>query len=302
MARALADYSELPLPKTYMSLAYPFQKFQDWCTQQWSILWGRSFDPAKEEWLMGPFGQVGSTGDDFVYQLAEKEGLTVSRKVSDRGLIPRVQDLNLPEEEYARLSDAVIDFYQQTGRYSLQFAVEWNPFFKFFGQGVRVLFSERINQLNVPIKNLREGEEVNSEIITLSDPKSGQVRYTIWYRSFKDTGEVLYSGVYGLCTPPSGKVHVKAVFPLPKGNATVILEPAVGQNGELSLQSSGKCFGDAGFYFLLKDAKGKYWANYVKSFRDVLVVRSTDKGLLAEQTLTLWGMRVLEFRYRMERV
>ena len=196
-----------------MSLAYPFQKFQDWCTQQWSILWGRSFDPAKEEWLMGPFGQVGSTGDDFVYQLAEKEGLTVSRKVSDRGLIPRVQDLNLPEEEYARLSEAVIDFYQQTGQYSLQFAVEWNPLFKFLGKGVRVLFSERINQLNVPIKNLREGEEVNSEIITLSDPKSGQVRYTIWYRSFKGSGEVLYSGAYGLCTPPSGKVHVKAVFP-----------------------------------------------------------------------------------------
>ena len=166
---------------------------------------------------------------------------------------------------------------------------------------MRVLFSERINQLNVPIKNLREGEEVNSEIITLSDPKTGQVQYTIWFRSFKDSGEVLYSGVYSICKPPSGKVHVKAVFPLPKGNATVILEPTVGPNGELSLHSAGKRFGDAGFYFLLNDAKENYWANYVKSFRDVLVVRSTEEGVLAEQTLTLWGMRVLRFSYRMGR-
>jgi hypothetical protein len=66
-------------------------------------------------------------------------------------------------------------------------------------------------------------------------------------------GKVIFLGIYSLCTLPSGKPCVKAVFPLPKGNATVIMSPTVGQNGELILDSTGKKFADPGFYFLLSN-------------------------------------------------
>ncbi len=40
----------------------------------------------------------------------------------------------------------------------------------------------------------------------------------------------------------------------------------------LSLNSSGKKFEDAGFYFLLNDIDGNYWTQYKKSFCDKLTI------------------------------
>lgn len=281
-----------------MSLAHPRQKFQDWFTQQWAILWGIQINPAKVPWLMGPFGSIGSISDDFVEQLAKDEGLVITRNTTSQGLIPSIGKLNLSEEEMARLSEKVVAFYKHTASYDLNFSVKWNPFFKFFGVLVKALFSTRIKQLNIPTSNSDSSKAINSEIITLSDPNSGEVIYTVWYRTFKETGQVIYSGVYSTCTLPSGQACVKAVFPLPKGNATVIMSPSVGPKGDLKLDASGKKFGDPGFYFLLNDAKGNYWSQYIATFRDTLVVGYENENILAEQTLTLWGMRVLRFNYR----
>src|SRR5690606_31102553 len=123
----------------------------------------------------------------------------------------------------------------------------------------------------------------------------------IWFRTIQATGQVIYSGVYGTCQLPSGTSCVKAVFPLPKGNATVIMSPSIGKSGELVLDSSGNNFGDAGFYFLLNDSKGNYWSKYVRSFRDKLTVGIENDQIVAEQTLTLWHKRVLQLHYKIKR-
>jgi len=284
-----------------MRYAYPDQKFQDWFTQQWVILWGRRIEPESLPWLMGPFGNVGSISDNFIKRLAEDEDLVIERNVKSQGLIPSIKKLNLSDEELARLSEKVIDFYEQTSSYDLNFSVKWNPFFKLFGRLLAVLFSNRIMQLGIPTKNADSAKNINSEIITLTDPKSGAIKYTVWYRSFKSTGQVIYSGIYTTCILPSGESCIKAIFPLPRGSATVIMSPSVGPDGELRLDSSGKRFGDAGFYFLLNDSKGGYWSQYVKSFRDLLVVNSNDENISAVQVLTLWRMRVLRFNYKIDR-
>lgn len=284
-----------------MRLAYPLQRFQDWFTQQWVILWGRQIEPETTSWLMGPFGKLGSKGDDFVAQLAEEEGLIIERNISSGGLISSIKELNLPELEFARLSHQVIDFYENTALYNLKFSVDWNPVFKVLGGLVKILFSNRINQLNIPTNNVESSSDINSEIITLTDPISGVVKYTIWYRTFVETGQVIYSGVYTTCVLPSGKVCLKAIFPLPKGNATIIMTPSVGAKGELSLDSSGKKFGDSGFYFLLNDSKGDFWAQYIGSFRDQLNVYYREENVFAEQSLTLWHKRILQFHYKMTR-
>jgi hypothetical protein len=127
------------------------------------------------------------------------------------------------------------------------------------------------------------------------------VKYTVWFRTFKATKQVLYSGVYTTCTLPSGKACIKAVFPLPNGNATVLMSPSVGPNGELCLNSSGKKFGDPGFYFSLKDSKGNVWSQYISSFRDQLNVYCIDGNITAEQTLTLWHKRVLRMNYEIRK-
>tara|TARA_R110002074_G_scaffold59183_2_gene144273 strand:- start:66025 stop:66888 length:864 start_codon:yes stop_codon:yes gene_type:complete len=281
-----------------MSLAYPIQKFQDWFTQQWVIFLGRRIEPRNVPWLMGPFGNLNGIGDDFIYQLAERENLIIERNTNSHGLIASIELLNLSDYELSNLSKSVIDFYENTAKYNLEFAVKWNPFFKVFGILVNKLFSNRINQLNIPTNNVMDSESIASEIITLSDSKSKEVVYTIWFRSFKSSGQVIYSGVYGTCKLPSGEMCIKAVFPLPKGNATVIMSPSVGDDGELILDSSGKKFGDAGFYFTLIDSKGKYWSQFISSFRDQLTVSSKNNEITAEQVLLLWHLKVLRFSYK----
>ena len=280
-----------------MNIAYPFQKFQDWFTQQWVIWRGRKLDKSKDEWLLGPFGNVNGVGKIFINQLAEKENLVIDKQQSN-GLIPEVKKLIEDDGDFERLSNQVVDFYQQTSTYSLGLKVHWNPFFKIFGWLVNRMFSNRINQLNIPLKNNTGNEIIESEIINLLDSLSGEIKYTFWLRSFRNSNTVIYTGIYGLCELPNGDKCVKAIFPLPNGSATVILKPAVTDTGGLILDASGKQFGDAGFYFLMHDTKGQYWSRYIPSFKDTLHIYSQDENLIANQIMKIWGVKILEFNYK----
>jgi hypothetical protein len=282
-----------------MNLAYGMQKFQDWFTQQWVIIWGRKINPNEYLWLIGPFGELNGIGEDFIFQLALKENLAVIRNTTSKGLLQSISKLNLTEIDIKNLSLKVIDFYEKTADYDLKLNVKWNPFFKIFGYLVNRLFSQRINQLNIPTENIKESENLLSEIIELISNENQELKYTIWLRKFKSTGKVMYSGIYTTCTLPSSKTCIKAIFPLPKGNATVILKPSVGEKNELILDSSGVKFGDAGFYFLLNDTRGNYWSQYIKSFTDKLIVSEENENLVARQTLKLWNIKVSNFEYRM---
>ena len=283
-----------------MRFAYPMQKFQDWVTQQWVILRGRKIKAEDFPWLMGPFGNLDAIEKDFIHQFAKKENLIIQINSNIKGIIPSMLKLNLSETEFSNLSKNVIAFYEKTENYNLDFSVKWNPFFKFFGILVNKLFSNRINQLNIPTKNISDSESLKSEIINLVNPTTNEIKHTFWFRCIASSGQVIYSGVYGISNLPSGKTCIKAVFPLPNGNATVLMIPSVGKNGELILDSSGKEFGDAGFYFLLKDSKGEYWSKFIRSFRDRLIIGSENDLISAEQTLTLWHIKVLTFYYKIK--
>ncbi len=284
-----------------MNLAFTMQKFQDWVTQQWVILCGRKINPKDYPWLIAPFGELNGIGEEFIYQLAEKENLVVIRNSNSKGLLSSINELNLTEDQQNQLSEKVINFYESTADYDLEFKVKWNPYFSFFGFLVNRLFSQRINQLNIPTKNIPQSEDLVSEIITLNNPLNNEANYTIWLRKFKTSGKVIYSGIYGTCVLPSGETCIKAVFPLPKGNATVIMKPNIGTENELILDSSGQKFGDAGFYFLLNDAKYNYWAQFISSFTDQLIVKENDNHLQAIQTLRLWNCNVSQFTYHIKK-
>tara|TARA_R110000744_G_scaffold6271_3_gene22087 strand:+ start:103 stop:972 length:870 start_codon:yes stop_codon:yes gene_type:complete len=284
-----------------MGIAILKQNLQDLITQQWVILFGKKIIENQNKWLLGPFGSTKGIGVKFIKQLAKNEQLIVDEKENDKGILSSINQLNLSSEEQNKLSKSVIDFYENTSNYDFDLKVKWNPFFKGFGVLLRLLFSNRIEQLNVPIENIEDSESLKSDIIHLLDATTKEVKRTIWLRSFKATGEVVYSGVYETCVIPSGQTCIKAIFPLPNGSATVILCPSVGENGELILTSSGKKIGDSGFYFLLNDSKGNLWTKFIKSFKDELVVSSKNENIIAIQTLTLWNLRVLQFTYHINK-
>jgi hypothetical protein len=285
-----------------LGIAIKKQSLQDWITQQWVILFGQKIDKSEQKWILGPFGELNGIGIKFIKQLAEKEHLTIDNQKNGKGLLQSIDQLNLSEIELDALSQNIIDFYQNTSDYELKLKVKWNPLFKVFGLLLRVIFSKRIEQLNIPIRSIQNSEGLTSEIIHLKDLKTNEIKRTIWLRAFKATGKVVYSGVYETCTLQSGKTCIKAIFPLPNGNATVILTPMVGNNGELILESAGNRFGDSGFYFLLKDSKGELWIKYIKSFKDSIVVRNENENVTATQTLTLWNLRVLQFEYKIQKL
>lgn len=297
MERAKEFYPQSLSEFCKMGIAYKKQNFQDRITQQWVIFFGKRIFKKENDWLLGPFGKTNGIGLKFINQLAKKEQLIIDRGEKDKGLIKSIQQLNLSETELNALSKDVIDFYENTSNYDFDLKVKWNPFFKTLGRLLKLLFSNRIEQLNIPIENVKDSKELKSELIHLLDAKTQETSRTIWLRTFKSTGQVIYSGVYETCKIPSGQTCIKAIFPLPNGSATVILSPSVGPNGELILNSSGSEFGDSGFYFLLNDSKGNLWAKYIKSFKDNLVARSKDEGILVKQTLTLWRLKVLKFEY-----
>jgi len=280
-----------------MGIAKKNQNIQDWITQQWVILFRKKIDTLKFKWLIGPFGETRGIGIKFIDQLAKNENLVVESQKKDKGLLDSIKHLRLPNTDFQRLSPDVIDFYENTSNYDLLLKAKWNPIFKVFGSLVRMIFSNRIEQLNVPTQNLENGLELTNEIIKLIDSKTNEVKRTIWLRTFKSTGQVVYSGVYETCSLPNKETCIKAVFPLPNGNASVILSPKVGEKGELILDSSGQKIGDSGFYFLLRDSKGQLWTKFIKSFKDKLVVSSVNNKITATQTLTLWNLKVLKFEY-----
>lgn len=285
-----------------MGIARKKQSIQDWITQQWVILFGQRIDSKNYEWLLGPFGGTKRIGIKFVEQLAKDESLVIDRQRKNQGLLDSILSLGLLENELKRLSPNVIDFYESTSNYDLLLKAKWNPFFRILGTLIKSVFSKRIEQLNVPIDNLEDASGLTNEIIKLVDTKTNEVKRTIWLRTFKSTGQVVYSGVYETCSLPNKQICIKAIFPLPNGNATVILTPSVGKNGELILDSSGQRIGDSGFYFLLRDYKGQLWSKFIKSFKDKLVVKSINDKISATQTLTLWNLKVLEFEYEIKKL
>jgi hypothetical protein len=137
----------------------------------------------------------------------------------------------------------------------------------------------------------------------LEDPAGLARGYAVWVRRLPATGHTLYVGCYGECRVPGGKGPcLKVVFPLPNGNAIVLMKPVVHDDGSLSLVSSGRRFGDPGLYFTVRRDDGRLWARYVASMRESIRVYEVGPGeARADHAIRLWGFLVLRVHYRLRR-
>lgn len=273
------------------------QKPQDWITQLWNIILGSKVDLERDHWLLGPIGDIGGIADRFIERIANDEKLSIHRNLPDSGLcdgfeeFPKVKALN------ARIDD----FYQKTCNYDLEVWTQWKPVFGSFGYLVYKLFSQRIEQLNLPQRSLDTAYGLKSEIISLINDR-GETVYRVWFRRLKKTGEVVYSGIYSHCILPSGDRCLKIIFPLPQGSATVILSARTDEQGNLELQSKGKRFGDPGFYFLVEDRKGTLWQHYLPSFHERIFVYEDEENIIrADHSMSLWRCKAYDLHYKLFR-
>ncbi len=274
---------------------------QDYITQVWVKVTGRKFDPEKESFLVGPTGDTTLIKDKFFQDLALRENLDIQQDISDCGLIESFEDLTLTATEKKLLNPRIIDFYERTAKYNFEIWSEWCGFFKPFGWLLSIIFSKRLQQLNLPLNSLDSAKGITSNIIKLIDKKTNISKWTVWYRILKSTNYVIYSGVYTICEVPNfpGR-FLKVVFPLPNGNAIVIMRREILDNGSLKLCSDGHRFGDNGFYFTLTNHKGKYWTRFVKSMHEWITVYVDDENIIrADHHLHFYGMPFLKLHYKM---
>lgn len=275
--------------------------FQDWITQVWVKATGRRINPANSAWLSGPIGDVDIIKDKFINTIAQKDNLEIISNEPNIGLLDSFDALNLSKIEKNQISYQIIDFYEKTSNYHFEVWSEWRGLFKPFGWLLSVIFSKRLQQLNLPLSALDSAKGIESHIIKLNDKVSRQNKWTVWYRILKSTNNVIYSGVYTTCELPNkpGK-FLKVVFPLPNGNATVIMRREVLPDGSLLLTSDGKKFGDNGFYFTLTDHKTKHWARFVRSMHEwIKVYVDKEKVLRADHNLYFYGFPFLNLHYKM---
>jgi hypothetical protein len=303
--RTISHQSMLSLPAFcgFIKMLWLGQKrgfLLDWITQRWVQVTGVRVKLANVPWLAGPVGDTRRISSDSLEAIACRDGLAVRRGTGPKGILRCFEQLRAPSFDPDRVDPRVRAFYEHTSAYELDAWSEWSGFFRPFGGLLAALFSRRLQQLNVPLSSLDTSRGITSEVFQVVDPTTEEVHYTAWVRELLGTGNTLYAAGYGLCRIPGGDGPcVKVVFPLPNGNAAVIMRPSAGEDGSFSLISSGGGFGDAGFYFTVQAGPGQVWARYVPQLRESIHVYAAPDGLRADHVLTLWGATFLRMHYRM---
>jgi len=265
-------------------------------------VFGRTTSFEDEPWLRGPLGGA-YIGDRPYEEVASAEGLTLERDLQQGGLLPSMTALDGPSFDASRVDPAVRDFYERTAEYRMEvWSRTYFPAHLALWLLVKVL-SRKVDQLNFPTDTLDTAHGVTSEIIDLRDAQ-GRSRYRGWFRRLGATGRVVYTGFYMTERPPeSAGPCVKVVFPMPDGNATVILEPRVDAEGRLELDSSGRGFGAAGFYRIQRGADGRLRVWRISSLKEHFRVYRDAQGILrCDHRVRFLGLPVLHLHYRLERV
>jgi len=237
-------------------------------------------------------------GERVYEETAAREGLTLVRHAREGGLIPSFDVLARKGFDPARVHPKIRHFYERTHAFRLDtWAATYFPA-RLALWALVTTISRRVEQLNFPLEGLETSHGMTSEIALMRDAAGG-LRYTGWLRKLQKSGNVIYSGFYTTIKPPlvDGSC-VKVVFPMPNGNATVILRPDHEGASGLRLESVGGAFGDAGFYRVQRDGEAlRVWRITTLHERFRLYV-DAEETVRCEHDVTFMGLRVLTLHYR----
>lgn len=256
---------------------------------------------ASYPWLSGPVGSD-YIGDRPYEEVAARENLELVRRASSGGLIPDFTVLNGAECPVEQLRPEVRHFYEHTATYRMDV---WSDTFFPGSIGLWLLvttISRKVNQLNFPLGALDSAKGMDSEIVLLKT-RDGGIRYAGWYRRLMETGRTIYTGFYmTTAVPHCATPCVKVVFPMPNGNATVILRPSVDRDGHLRLSSRGSRFGDAGFYRIQRVGTDQLRVWRISTLHEEFQVYVDEEQVLrCDHQVRFLGMAILHLHYRIER-
>ncbi len=263
-------------------------------------LFGKRTNFEESPWLKGPLGGA-YIGDQPYEECARDERLTIKRDASAGGLIDNFDRLAGESFDVTQIDPRVRGFYENTAEYRMDVWAQ-----TYFPANIALwllvtTISRKVNQLNFPVRALDTAKGMTSEIVLLNEP-DGRRKYTGWFRKIVGTDRVIYTGFYMLeKVPLHSSLCVKVVFPMPDGNATVILRPEVSDDGALILTSDGLGFGDVGFYRIQK-RRGQLRAWRIRSLRERFCIYVDQENVVrCDHSVRFLGIAVLTLHYRIQK-
>jgi hypothetical protein len=215
----------------------------DRVTQAWVRLTGREVSFEEHPWLRGPVGDPERIGDEWLEPEAQRLGGTLTE---GGGLLASMELLAGDRFDPSALAGPVVDFYEDTARWRLEVWSQWCPAAWPFGWLLSSVFARRLEQLALPLRPLDVAQGMDSRVVAVRGPDGAQLG-AAWLRNLRSTGQLVYSGWYGVVTLPRRQApSIRVVFPLPNGSISVFLRPEVGPDGSLVLVSPQGTFGDDG--------------------------------------------------------
>jgi hypothetical protein len=255
-------------------------------------------------------------GTGYVRELAEVLGGRYVADAPDVGIVASIDELAGPEFDPAGVDPQVREFYEHTTRFTLDIVPEWRLWVRPGYLLYRTVVARPLGQANVPMNERETKRGIRSRIdtITLADAgdadgesgsdgagsTTGVVAIRGWIRSFTDTDEPIYVGIY--TTYRHGdRGYVSVGFPLPQASFTATLLPRARPGGGLILTSRSDLDQPGHYLAYIDPATRDLTVLAVHGFAEQLDVYVQDGGLRAEHAFSVFGFPFLVLHYRMNR-
>jgi hypothetical protein len=256
--------------------------------------------------------QTRYVGTGYVRALAETLGGRYNPDVRDVGIVASLDELAGPSFDPAGADPLVREFYEHTTRFALDIVPEWRLWVRPGYLLYRTLLARPLGQASVPMSQREAQHGVRSRIDTITGlgdragagggaPAAGDaVAVRGWIRSFADTDEPIYVGIYTTYRH-QGRGYVSVGFPLPQASFTATLLPQARPGGGLVLDSRSE-LDQPGHYLTYIDPRtAELTTAAVRGFAERLDVYVEEGQLRAEHAFWVFGLPFLVLHYRMHR-
>lgn len=239
-------------------------------------------------------------GTGYVRELAAVLGGEYRADARDVGIVASLDELAGPRFDPGDVDPRVREFYEHTTRFTLDIIPRWRHWVRPGYLLYRTLVARPLGQANVPMNQRETQRGIRSRIDTISHAHDGVVSIRGWIRSFADTDEPIYVGIYTTYRDRD-QGYVSVGFPLPQASFTATLEPRSRPDGGLTLTSRGHGHHPGHYLAYVDAATRRLTALSVHGFAEQLDVYVTNDDLVAEHAFWVFGLPFLILHYRMRR-